>query len=120
MTTSLPLTCTWTVRGERTGTLVVTGDLDYVQADQMNQVLADGLAAHPGMEAVHLDCSGIEFCDSYGLSALLVARRAATAAGVRLHLDAIRPRLEHLLRLTGAFDYLISDDPPQRAEHLDT
>ncbi len=121
MTTSLPLKCTWTMCGERVARLVVAGDLDYVQADHVNRVLADGLAAHPGLRAVRLDCSGIDFCDSYGLSALLVARRTVTAAGARLHLEEIRPRLEHLLRITGAHEYLTGDDErPRHAEQLDT
>lgn len=120
MTTSFPLTCTWAVAGRGSGRLVLTGDLDYVQADQMTHVLRAGLADHPELRDVHIDCSGIVFCDSYGLSALIMAHRAVTSAGARLHLDGMRPRLEHVLRVTGTFEYLTADPEAPLEDMLDT
>ena len=121
MTTSIPLTCTWAVHGEGSGRLVVTGDLDYVQADEMNRVLAAGLTDHRGLRHVHLHCSGLGCCDSSGLAALFIAHGAATAAGARLHLDEMRPRLEQILRITGTYEYLTADpDGASREEKLDT
>ncbi|MGC0314856.1 STAS domain-containing protein [Kitasatospora acidiphila] len=48
-----------------------------------------------------VDCAGLRFCDSTGLSVILRARTAAQAAGGGLDLVAPRPALLRLLALTG-------------------
>jgi anti-anti-sigma factor len=65
---------------------------------------------------VRLDCGGISFCDSSGLSTLLLVHRAVTGAGGRLYLDN-RPRaLERLLALTGMTAYLTGETADSRAQ----
>ncbi|MFC5952700.1 STAS domain-containing protein [Pseudonocardia lutea] len=120
MTAGQRLTCSWAVAGRRTGRLTLVGDLDYDHADEVNRVLVEGLGAHPGLGAVHLDCAEVAFCDSYGLSALLMAHRHIRAAGARLHLDNLQPGLSRLLELTRTLEYLTADGAPSRAEQLDT
>ncbi|GAA4699255.1 STAS domain-containing protein [Pseudonocardia yuanmonensis] len=120
MTAGQRFTCSWAVVGRRTGRLTLVGDLDYDHANEINRVLVEGLEAHPGLRAVHLDCAEVAFCDSYGLAALLLAHRHVRAVGARLHLDNLQPGLTRLLELTRTLDYLTADATPSRAEQLDT
>ncbi|MCE0766896.1 STAS domain-containing protein [Pseudonocardia kujensis] len=120
MTAGERLTCTWAVVGRRTGRLTIVGDLDHDQADEINRVLAEGLAAHHGLRAVHLDCAEVAFCDSYGLAALLMAHRHIRAVGARLHLDNLQPGLSRLLELTHTLEFLTAEAAPSRAEKFDT
>ncbi|MFR9801107.1 STAS domain-containing protein [Pseudonocardia sp. RS010] len=120
MTAGRRLTCTWAVVGRRTGRLTLVGDLDHDHADEINRVLVEGLGAHPGLGAVHLHCAEVAFCDSYGLSALLMAHRHVRAAGARLQLDDLQPGLTRLLELTRTLEYLTAEGTPSRAEKFDT
>jgi anti-anti-sigma factor len=55
---------------------------------------------------VLLDCEGVTFCDSYGLSVLLMVRRQVQLAGGRLTLENRRHSLDRLLELTDTYRYL--------------
>ncbi|BCY08000.1 STAS domain-containing protein [Actinoplanes sp. L3-i22] len=85
----------------RDGATVVTvrGDLDLDSAPQ----LAEGLAAALDRPAprVVVDLSGVEFCDSIGLSTFVVGHRRAEAAGGWLRLAAPGEFLERLLDTLG-------------------
>ncbi|MDQ0808921.1 anti-anti-sigma factor [Streptomyces sp. B3I7] len=48
-----------------------------------------------------LDLSGLEFCDSTGITALLAARRHTLAADAELVLAAVPPDLERVLAVVG-------------------
>lgn len=120
MTAGQRLTCAWAVAGRRTGRLTIVGDLDYDHADEINRVLVEGLGAHPGLRAVHLDCAEVAFCDSYGLAALLMSHRHVRGVGARLHLDNLQPGLTRLLELTRTLEYLTAEATPSRAEKFDT
>ncbi|MDQ0791357.1 STAS domain-containing protein [Streptomyces sp. B3I8] len=48
-----------------------------------------------------LDLSGLEFCDSTGITALLAARRHTLAADAELVLTAVPPDLERVLAVVG-------------------
>jgi anti-anti-sigma regulatory factor len=64
---------------------------------------------------VHLDCAEIDFCDSSGLSALILVHRRVTAAGARPHLDNRRAPLNRLLELTGTMAHLTGRTRDSRA-----
>ncbi|MFD8144558.1 STAS domain-containing protein [Streptomyces sp. NPDC059708] len=53
------------------------------------EALAHASAANP----VALDCSGLTFCDSSALNALLTMRRTAQATGTVIRLAAASPQL---------------------------
>ncbi|MGW4410534.1 STAS domain-containing protein [Nonomuraea sp. NPDC004702] len=85
--------------------VAVTGDLDYNTA---RELLTTALAAlaDGGLTDLHLDFDGLHFCDSSGLSALLMIHQHAVTAGTRLHLEQ-RPRvLERLLDVSGTYEHL--------------
>jgi anti-sigma B factor antagonist len=79
--------------------LVARGELDLHTAP----VLQDALraAATPGTERIVVDCQGVEFVDSAGLRALLVARNELAASGVRVVLAEPSPALERVLEMTN-------------------
>lgn len=86
--------------------LRIEGDLDYDTADELLDCVDRWLPrAHPDGNLV-LDCAKVGFCDSYGLSTLLMIRRRLHGAGVHLHLDNRSPSLERLLTLTHTLKHL--------------
>ncbi|MEV5957904.1 STAS domain-containing protein [Streptomyces sp. NPDC051987] len=86
-----------TTRSATTGpVLAVLGELDHTTAGQLrDQVTA--LTLRPG-ERLVLDLDGMEFCDSSGITALIVARNHALAAGAGIALAAVPA---HTLRVLG-------------------
>ena len=112
---SSALTCTWTSPRADTAHVVIVGELEYATAAMLPRLVADRLADAPEVEEVRLDCDGIEFCDSSGLSALLRVHTVVTGAGRRLHLDNRRPALDRLLALTGTFTHLTGEATASRA-----
>ena len=78
------------------------------------------LTDRPGLRELRIDCAGIGYCDSYGLSSLLMIRRRTRAAGVELHLDNRVGALERLLRVTNTLEHLTGADGPAREQRLDT
>ncbi|MFG3442626.1 STAS domain-containing protein [Nonomuraea sp. NPDC047897] len=65
-----------------------------------------------GLRELRLDCAGLGLCDSSGLAALLVIRRRASEAGVRLRLDHRGAALDRLLDLTGTLEHLTGEPAP--------
>ncbi|MFD0064131.1 STAS domain-containing protein [Streptomyces sp. NPDC056690] len=86
------------------------GDLDHYTADHLVNEATAQLSTRPGLRNLHLHCGGLGVIDSTGLSALLMIKRCAAAAGVRLHLEDRPANLDRLLRLTGTLDHLTA--PP--------
>ncbi|NUT97400.1 MAG: STAS domain-containing protein [Saccharothrix sp.] len=83
-----------------TGPVVgVSGDLDHLTADQLRTTVA-ALPLRPGQRLV-LDLSGLAFCDSSGLTALLAARNHAHAAQAEIALSAVPDRTLRMIRLIG-------------------
>ncbi|MGK3201782.1 STAS domain-containing protein [Amycolatopsis sp. MEPSY49] len=110
----MTLTCTWAPDGE-TARVTITGALEFGTAATLLQLVTDRLADDDGVRDVRLDCAGLAFCDSSGLSTLLLVHRAVTGAGARLHLDN-RPRsLDRLLAVTGTTAYLTGEAVGSRA-----
>jgi anti-anti-sigma factor len=91
-----------TIREHATATgpvLHVTGDLDYDRAPELRGRL-DQLSLAPG-QCLVLDLSGLEFCDSSGITTLLAARQRALAAGADVVLAAVPANLLRVLTLVG-------------------
>ena len=59
-----------------------------------------------GASRLVVDMSGVTFCDSSGLGALLDVRRAAGDAGVAMVLRAVSRQVARLLDLTDADGWL--------------
>ncbi len=97
----------------RTVLVRLGGDLDQGNSVGLTEAVEQCLAA-PGT-MVLLDCADLQFCDSSGLTALLLADRTATALGCVLHLTGLDPALLHLLDLTG-LDQVLSVHPGPLAD----
>lgn len=90
----------------------VSGDLVYATVDAMVDTVGQLLGQQSAPAHLHLDLSELAFCDSAGLSGLLLVHRRSCQAGVHLHLDH-RPRcLDRILDLTGTFEHLVTAPNP--------
>ncbi|MFF7491140.1 STAS domain-containing protein [Streptomyces luteogriseus] len=79
--------------------LHVAGDLDFDQAPVLRGRL-DQLPLAPG-QCLVLELSGLAFCDSSGITALLAARQHALAADADIVLAAVPANLLRVLTLVG-------------------
>jgi anti-sigma B factor antagonist len=82
-------------------TVTLAGELDLSTAPDLQDALAE-LTGEP--RTVVVDLSGLEFCDSTGLAALLGAHKALSDNGGTLQLLAPNPMLVNLVRITGLDD----------------
>lgn len=77
----------------------VGGEMDLRTAPGLHQQATALIGDHPHLI---LDLSGVTFCDSSGLNALLRLRRHAGENGGSLALAAPTDQIMRMLRLTGA------------------
>ncbi|MFD6279200.1 STAS domain-containing protein [Streptomyces sp. NPDC060209] len=102
---------TTTVRDTATGhVLHLAGELDFSTAGELRRVVT-ALALTPGRRLV-LDLEGLDFCDSSGITAFIVARNHAAAAGADIALAAVPGPILRVLRVTG-LDQVFSVEPGQ-------
>ncbi|MEJ8282109.1 STAS domain-containing protein [Pseudonocardia spirodelae] len=114
------LSLTWTSPTPDVAAVALAGDLDYDSSDALTDAVAALLANGSGVRELRIDCAGVEYCDSYGLSSLLMVRRRTRAAGVTLHLDNRTGSLERLLRVTNTLEHLTGAGRGAREQKLDT
>lgn len=79
--------------------LVLDGELDLSVSAQLEAAGATVLA--DGLRLVVLDLSGLDFCDSSGLGALLRVSRAVTTSGGTCLVAGARGPVARLLTLTS-------------------
>lgn len=120
MTAPRPLTCSWSRPGPDRACLELDGELDYEGSDLVLDEIIRHLDENPRLRELSLDCGRLDFCDSYGLSTLLMIRRRTHSAGVVLHLTNRGPALERLLRVTNTLRHLTDASVPSREKQLDT
>ncbi len=93
---------TLTARDSTAGPVVeATGEIDLDSAPKLRTALHEALGRVPAPPVAVLDLSGVTFCDSTGLNAMLLARREAQHAGTVLHLAAPSGTVARVLELTG-------------------
>ena len=80
-------------------TIRAVGELDLHTAPLLQDALRQ--AVEPGVERIVVDCRRIEFVDSAGLRALLVARHELAASDVRVVVAEPSPALERVLDMTN-------------------
>jgi anti-sigma B factor antagonist len=95
--------------------LAVTGEVDLHTADSLLRAGRDQLAQSP--ERLVLDLSGVPFCDSIGLSALVALRRHSEAAGCQFTVAGAQAVVAEALAISGLEDYL-GVPVPERRHHL--
>lgn len=76
----------------------IRGELDFGTTPRLVEKLA-GLP-EPGQSLI-FDLSGLDFCDSSGLGALIAAHKAARAAGGRVLLVAVTPIVLTAIHVTS-------------------
>lgn len=86
--------------GEPYTLIVLSGDIDVTNSEQLRDLLDTEVARQPRLLIV--DLSGVPFMDSSGLQALLRANRALDRMGGVLSLVAPREAVARTLRLTAA------------------
>jgi anti-sigma B factor antagonist len=98
-----------TTRTSGTGSvLTLVGELDLSTVGRVRTAL-DALALGPGRRLV-LDLSGVVFCDSSGITALVVAHNRVRAVDAELVLAGVPDHLVRMLRVVG-LDQVFTTDP---------
>ena len=80
--------------------LAVEGDVDVYTADEFRRVIAESETSTP----LTINLSQVSFMDSTGLGVLIGALTRSRETGSRLILEALSPRVDRLLTLTGIAD----------------
>ena len=77
------------------------GEIDDHQAREMREAI-DGTAARVRPAVIRLDFSGVPFMDSSGIGLIIGRYKQLRLWGGRLVLTGMSPRIEMLVRLSGA------------------
>ncbi|NNJ06017.1 STAS domain-containing protein [Streptomyces sp. PKU-MA01144] len=89
-----------TARDAAIGPVVeVFGELDHSSAIRLRELIPT-IELRPGQRLV-MDLSGMEFCDSSGITALIAAHHHAQAARAELALAAVPAHTLRILRVVG-------------------
>lgn len=81
--------------------LTLHGELDFSSAVQLREAadrVVSGLL-QPGLMVI--DCAGLGFCDSSGISSLIAVHQWLSAGGSTLRLAAVPQSVARIFRLTG-------------------
>ncbi|AWE48607.1 STAS domain-containing protein [Streptomyces nigra] len=106
-------TLTISTRDAVTGpVLEVSGDLDYVNAGELRELLPT-ITLRPGQRLV-VDLGALEFCDSSGITALIAAHHHAQSAGGQLVLAAVPANTLRVLSIVG-LDQILTIHPDGEA-----
>jgi anti-sigma B factor antagonist len=81
--------------------VTAAGEIDLYTAPKLQADLAAVIEGAAPATRVVVDMSGVEFCDSTGMNALLGALRQVRARGGELELAAPRPAIMKILQVTG-------------------
>jgi anti-sigma B factor antagonist len=106
MNTTEPLTITVQHTAPGRIVLALSGPCDFETAADLRQAADEALAAVPQPQCLTLDFTGVDACDSSGLSALIWIKRCTVADGVRLHLVGFDAHQHEILQITGLDAYL--------------
>ena len=81
--------------------VTAAGEIDLYTAPKLQSDLAAIIEGAAPATRVVLDMSGVEFCDSTGMNALLAGLRQVRGRGGDLELAAPRPAVRKSLPVTG-------------------
>jgi len=109
--TGLGIQVTWA--GDHGCTVVLSGEIDIVSADDLYQGLTTVMRRYG--PRIALDAAAVHFCDARGLGALVRAANHARAHGGGLIVVAASPKLSTLISVTGlARRFAPAPPPPDR------
>ncbi|MGW6735442.1 STAS domain-containing protein [Streptomyces sp. NPDC055013] len=92
----------------------LTGELDYDNCTQVRDLLPR-LTLEPGQQLV-IDLTGITFCDSSGITALIAARNHALAAQAGITLAAVPHPISRIFSMVGLDQVFVTHPTAQAAE----
>src|SRR4051812_22317938 len=84
---------------EESARVVVTGDLDVVSAPRFIKMMHE--LSEPPTLHIDVDCEGVQFLDSAGVRALIVAKNEAARRGVDLVVTQPSASVHRVLEMTG-------------------
>lgn len=113
------LTFTFDATTTRSATVHLAGDLDFTTTDHFVATVHRLLDENTGLQKLHLDFAGVSFCDSAGLSGLLLVHRRTSSAGVDLSLDHRPAQLDRVLVVTGMLEHLTATPGTDTVETAD-
>ncbi len=90
--------------------LRIAGDIDIATAESLVEQATSLLAASP--PALVLDFSGVTFCASAGVGALVAIYNRCLPIGCKLRLTAVNAHIRHVLQISGVDRVLTVDDVP--------
>jgi anti-sigma B factor antagonist len=93
--------------------LAVIGDVDLASADELTERAKELIPDASG--SLLIDFSGVSFCDSAGIRALLSIRSAAAQAGCEMRLTGVKHRHVRWVLHVTALDTVIPVDEPYEA-----
>ncbi|MEV5476587.1 STAS domain-containing protein [Streptomyces sp. NPDC052207] len=81
--------------------LALHGELDFNSAVHLRQAADPAVSgpSRPGLMVI--DCAGLGFCDSSGISSLIAIHQWLSARGSTLRLAAVPPSVARIVTLTG-------------------
>jgi anti-sigma B factor antagonist len=121
MNTTEPLTITTQQSEPGRLVLVLSGPCDFETVEDLRRATDEALARVPAPQCLTLDFTGVEDCDSSGLSTLIWIKRCTVSDGVRLHLVGLHEHQHHVIRITGLSTYLADAlDGPCQEHHEET
>jgi anti-anti-sigma factor len=91
--------------------IVVGGEVDLSNADELQRVLGDQVVAADAGERVEVDLSAVEFCAAVGARVLVEATRRARTRGVQLRLEPRSAAINLVLDICGWQDEVEPGDP---------
>ena len=93
--------------------VVLLGELDIDSAPELTALLAS--VVEKGPAEVMVECSGLSFIDSSGLSVLIAAQKRLTERGARLVVRSPRPNVLKVIEITRLGEYLNVEDAEGRS-----
>jgi anti-sigma B factor antagonist len=88
-----------------TAEILLAGDLD---ADASLEPVVSGILVDPQVQRIVIDAAMTTFCNSSGLTALILAQRQAARQGVALHVARPGASLRRILDATGLAEILLT------------
>jgi anti-anti-sigma factor len=95
------------IRSQREGDtlrLAISGELDIGSKNSIIAAAAE--ARHLGVHTIEVDVSEVSFCDSSGISALVMIVNEGAAAGRPVTIINPRANVRRVLEIAGVFGYL--------------
>ena len=112
MTTSSSLFSAHLESRDGADVVVLLGELDIDSAPELTSLLAS--VVENGPAEVKVECSGLSFIDSSGLSVLIAAQKRLNDRGARLVVRAPRPNVLRVIDITHLGEYLNVEDAEGR------